>query len=316
MVKYSSRVGGSVTKKVSATARNAKRILSAPASTSLTAGTNLNPDAESEAKVGGVLPTPPAGTFVAQVEPKQSVAGSIPVGGSASVGGAITAERIDNMTYPEMIMTLQHMDNSAFGHLQGIAAAYLNMQHPLAKPYKIALGGSFEHPRNIAKIATRDVMKAPNALRLAMALHEEWLDDMNGKPTGGGLFMSLKMLAKKGIAGAKKALSAVAEGGKAAVRALASGTKAGVMVAKSVSNAIDQGLKVASVLEPAISQAFPKAGDVVRTAQALGETAQATLQRGIATGEKVSAGLDPLVAALGPVDAPLVELGPEPEFVS
>ncbi len=283
-VKYSSRVGKSVTKKIPSTT-NVKKVLS------------------KKSNKGGILPTPPEGTFVAQVEPHEAEE----TGGAISVGGKITPEMIDNMSYPAMIQTLMHMDSKTYGMIQGMAASYLNIHHPYSKPLRIALGGSFEHSKDVSKVATRDIIRSPNALRLGMALHDEWLEHMNGANTGGGLFSSLKMLVKKGVSGGKKALSKLAEGAKGAVRTLARGTKAGVMVAKSVSNAINEGLKVASVLEPAISQAFPKAGDVIKTAQALGRTGQEKLERGIGIAQGVSEGLDPIVQALGPVDAPLLE---------
>ena len=124
------------------------------------------------------------------------------------------------------------------------------------------------------------------------------------------------MLAKKGVSGAKKALGQVGKGAKKAVQLLAKGTTAGTNIAKSISKAINQGLEVAAVLEPAISAAFPQSGEVIKQTQATVKTGQEALQRGIGIAEDVSKGLDPIVQALGPIDAPLVDLGIEPEFFS
>ena len=269
-------------------------------------------------KVGAVLKK-----VVQNVAPKvraavqQRLGVVLPMGGALPTGGAILQpEDIDNLSWQQMIHTLGGMDLQTYHMLQGLAAAHLGQAHPLAAPLKASLGGSFIHPKNVSRMATKDIMKAPNPQILSRALHNEWLDMMSGKDVGGGLFSSLKMLVKKGVAGGKKALSAIASGAKSAVRILSSGAMAGQMVGKSLSNAIKQGVEIANAVQPALTQLSPAAGELLGRGTELAQRGQAVVERGVQIGSQVENVLNPI---LGAIDAPRVgELIPvsEPQFAA
>lgn len=250
---------------------------------------------------------------------KERRGAALPIGGAIPVGGGpmIEPELIDQLSPQVYIHALANMDMPTFNMLKGIAANYLQVQHPMAALTKHLLGGDFVHPKSISKIATRDIMKAATPQQYSEALHGEWLDMMNGRLSeaekGGGLFASLKLLVKKGVTGAKKALTSVAAGAKSAVRALSSGAMGAQMIGKSLSNAIMQGVEVANVLAPAVGAVFPKAEGIIRTGVDKANAANELLKRGVDISQKVETGLAPIVAGLGPIDAPLVtELVQEP----
>lgn len=320
MVKYSSRVGAKP--KVKKTTKPKLKMSST--------GDELSQQQVFSPSVGAAQPSGGALSSggVLQTGGALSSGGSLGTGGSIPTGGALprvaqvakavipkvkaavqrlrTPEDVDNMSWEQMIHTLGSMTAEQHHVLQGLASSMLGMPHPLAAHIKAGLGGSFVHPKSVARMATRDILKAPTAQKLSQALHAEWMDMMAGKDVGGGLFSSLKMLLKKGVSGAKSAIGSVAEGAKGAVRALAAGAGTAQMVGKSVSNAIDKGLQVASVLQPAVSAVAPGLGEKLEAGTAAAQRLQGLVQQGTGIAGQVSTGLQPIVQSLGAVNAPVV----------
>lgn len=241
----------------------------------------------------------------------QKTAGSLSSGGSLRTGGKLVPESmlgpedVDKMTWMDMIHTLGSMDMPTYHILQGLASAHLNLSHPMSSIIKSSIGGSFIHPKQISRIATKDILKAPTPQKLSQALHNEWMDMMQGKDVGGGLFSSLKMLAKKGVSGAKKALGSVAKGAKQAVGLLSSGAKASQMIGKKLSNAINQGIEVANVLGPAVSGLSPAAAELISRGTDIASNLQQSISKGVDIAQQVQMGLDPI---LGNINAPLIDL--------
>ncbi len=243
---------------------------------------------------------------------KEKRGAALPIGGAIPVGGGpmIEPELIDQLSPQVYIHALANMDMPTFNMLKGIAANYLQVQHPVAAITRHLLGGDFVHPKSISKIATRDIMKAATPQQYSEALHSEWMDMMANRLSpaerGGGLFASLKMLVKKGVSGAGKALKSVAAGAKSAVRALSAGAMGAQMIGKSLSNAIMQGVEVANVLAPAVGTVFPKAEGIIRTGVDKANAANELLKRGVDISQKVETGLAPVIQQLGPIDDPIV----------
>lgn len=241
---------------------------------------------------------------------KNRLGAALPVGGRLPTSpDVLSGETIDKLAPHVFIHMLSNMDMPTFHMLQGIAANYLKMEHPLNKIIGASLGGDFVMPKTLSKIAMRDVLKAKTPQELSSALHSEWLDMMDGKLTptevGGGLFSSLKVLVKKGIAGGKKALSALATGAAAAVRAVSAGAMGAQMVGKSVNNALMQGIEVANSLSPIIQSVFPKTEGVLTAGLGHANAAKELLERGINIAGQVEQAVAPVVSQLGPIDAPI-----------
>jgi hypothetical protein len=239
------------------------------------------------------------------------------LGGVLPVGGALadSPEPLDDSTIEQLaphvfIHMLGNMDMPTYNMVQGIAANFLNMEHPMRKIVGGALQGDFVFPKNLSKIAMRDVLKAPTPQALGGALHSEWLDMMSGKlsreEVGGGLFSSLKTLVKRGVKGARTALTAVGKGAASAVRALSSGAMGAQMIGKSVSNALMQGIEVANALSPVIQTVFPATEGILKSGLGKANAANELVKRGIKLSGQVEQAVAPVVGALGAVDAPIV----------
>lgn len=207
--------------------------------------------------------------------------GALSTGGVLQTGGALPS--IDKLGYPAMIHTLGAMDQPTFHILQGMASTFLpQVIHPLKKPFQSAMGGALVHPPGISKVATMDIVKAPTPQQLAMALHGEWLDSMKGRAVGGGLFDSLKSVIKKGI-------SVVSKG---AMKALQVGTK--------LRGALQKGTAIAKSFEGPLTAAVPAAGELLSRGIKGAEALDVGLGIGLAAGEKISAGLEDVSAAVNP----------------
>ncbi len=230
-------------------------------------------------------------------------------GGALPTSKRISDETINQMTHVPFIHMLGGMDMPTHHILQGIASNYLKAEHPMRLITKHALGGNFEFPKHLSKIAMRDVMKAQSPQQLSHALHSEWMDKLQGKLSqaelGGGLFASLKTLVKKGIAGGKKGLSALAKGAAQAVRAVSAGAKGAQHIGKSVSSALDKGLEVANSLSPIIQQVFPESEGILRTGLGHANAAKELLDRGIDISSQVEKAIAPAIDVLGPLDDPI-----------
>lgn len=235
---------------------------------------------------------------------------ALPVGGKLPASLEPLSDRtIDQLSPHVFVHMLGSMDMPTFHMLQGIAANYLGMEHPLRLITKQALGGDFTFPKRLSKIAMRDVMKAQSPQQLSHALHSEWIDMMQDKlsqeEVGGGLFSSLKTLVKKGVSGGKKALGALASGAAQAVRFVSAGAMGAQMVGKSVSNALMQGLEVANALSPVIQQVFPQTEGILKAGLGHAEAAKELLDRGIDISGQVERAVAPAIDVLGPLDAPI-----------
>lgn len=244
----------------------------------------------------------------------------LPIGGKLPDASEMLSDStIDQLSPHVFIHMLSAMDNPTFHILQGIAANYLNMEHPLRKVVGGSLPSSFIFPKKLSKIAMRDILKGSQH-QVAMALHGEWLDMMDGKLTedelGGGLFSSLKTLVKKGVSGAKVALSAVAKGAKGAVRALSGAAMGAQTVGRSVNNALMQGIEIANSLAPVIQQVFPKTEGVLKAGLGHANAAQELLNRGIDISSQVERALAPAIEQFGPLDDPIVVPFVEPSVAA
>ncbi len=186
---------------------------------------------------------------------KKTPGGSLRSGSALKTGGRLrTGGKMDvdktlqfvtaDMTYPEAVHALGQMDDETFYILQGLGGAFLpNVDHPLREPYIKHFGGGFQHPANISKVATMDLLKAENPRRLAQMLHTEWRDHNREHKVGGGLLDSLKNVFKKGVSGLK------------------SGTKAAFSAGKKLHSALERGIDLAEQLGGplgAVAQHLPK----------------------------------------------------------
>ncbi len=299
MVKYKSRVGGSLNKVQNKS--NPKQMASKVL----------------EKKAVARAVAPKVAAIAKRVAPvikkvlQSRLGAALPVGGRLPAGSEpLSDETIDQMTPLPFIHMLGSMDLPTYHMLQGIASNFLRTEHPLRQITQRALGGSFDFPKNISKIAMRDVLKSSTPQMLSGALASEWEDMMAGKlsseEVGGGLFASLKTLVKKGVKGAKTALSALGRGAAGAVRAISAGAMASGMIGKSVSNALMQGLEVANSLSPIIQEVFPKSEGILKAGLGHANAAQELLNRGIDISQRVEQAVAPVVSALGPIDAPIV----------
>lgn len=242
---------------------------------------------------------------------RDRLGGVLPVGGVlADSPEPLSDSTIEHLEPHVFIHMLGNMDMPTYNMLQGIAANFLTMEHPMRKIVGGALGGDFVFPKNLSKIAMRDVLKAPTPQALSGALHSEWLDMMSGKlsreEVGGGLFSSLKTLVKRGVKGARTALTAVGKGAASAVKALSSGAMGAQMIGKSVSNALMQGIEVANALSPIIQNVFPATEGVLKSGLGKVNAAQELLDRGINIAGQVEKAVAPVVSSLGEMNAPIV----------
>ena len=315
MVKYKSRVGGNLNKVQNKS--NPKQMASKVLDKKAVTRTGGSPAS---------VVVPKLATIAKKLAPvikkvlQSRLGAALPVGGVLPVGGApLSDETIDQMTPLPFIHMLGTMDMPTFHILQGIASNFLRTEHPMRLITNRALGGSFDFPKNLSKIAMRDVIKSTTPQQLSGALHSEWLDMMSGKLTpeevGGGLFSSLKTLVKKGVKGARAALSALGRGAAGAVRAISAGAMAGEMISRSVSNALMQGLEVANGLAPIIKEVFPSSEGILNAGLGHANAAQELLNRGIDISERVGQVVQPIVSALGDVNAPIVVSPAEEEAI-
>lgn len=293
MVKYTSRVGqGGAVKKRAPKKRNSPAPLEEGVGGAVGPGGSLKPkkggvvasggSVEERGVIGGDSRSAGAVASGASVRPASSEAnrrgGSVSSGGALRTGGAVTTggmvKKIDVMGYPQMYHILGHMEGGEYHTLQGLAAAHLADEgHPLKRPIMASLGGSFVHPRNISKVATKDVLKAPNGQALSRALYTEFLDSLSGRPTGGGLLDSLKNLLKKGVQGVAK------------------GAKGALKIGKTLASAINRGTDIAKLFAEPISAISPGVGEILKKGLGAAERIQKGLQTGVSVGEKISEGL-------------------------
>ena len=234
---------------------------------------------------GGVLPS---GGSV-QTGGTIKTGGTIRTGGAVQTGGVVSDEMIDKMTHGDMGHILNNMDNQTFHIMQGIGGAFLNMSHPMAEVAKTHLGGAFVHPKSVARMATKDILKSVHPLQLANILHEESQDQRRGMNVGGGLLSSLKALFKKGISRGREVLKDP--------KATLTGAS---RIASQLSNAIKKGVEVAKVLSPVIQAVGgPDIGSLISGAE--------RVKSGLESGKKVAEQLQPLFGgALGDIGDPVV----------
>ena len=208
----------------------------------------------------------------------------------AKKGGVVAASLqgiIKKMTHNGMIQVLNHMSPQAFHMLQGVAGAHLPQfeGHPLTGIARKTLGGSFTHPRNISKMATRDITRAVSAQQLATALHAEMMEAQKGGDVGGGLLDSLKHGFNRGFEGFKSSLSA------------------GNRIGSVLRGALSTGIQIGQVFSPVIESLFPGSGQLIEAGISSAEALKAGLETGLRAGEALEKGLESI--------SPLVEDEPE-----
>ncbi len=194
-------------------------------------------------------------------------------------GGALATSLqgvVDKMTHNGMIQVLQHMSPEQFHVLQGVSGSHLSQfnDHPLTPIARKVLGGSFTHPRNISKMATRDITRAVTAQQLSTALHAEMMDLQKGMAVGGGLLDSLK------------------HGFKRAFDGLKSGVASGNRIGKVLHRALSTGIKIGQVFSPVVESIFPGAGSLIKTGISSAEALKAGLETGLRVGESLEKGLE------------------------
>lgn len=221
-------------------------------------------------KVAGSLPVGGVAVVGGNVAPiiskrKDNVGAAISVGGGIDVGGSL-----DKISYPQMISVLNNMTPDQYHHLQGVAAGHVNEDHALRDITRQAIGGSFAHPKSFSPIATKDILRAVSSQQLANALHAEFMDFRKGRKTGGGLFDSLKHHFKVGLS------------------KIRTGVPAAVSIGKKLRSALQTGLSVAKQFAPIVEQVFPSLGALAKTGIAGGEAVERALGVGIGIGEKVA----------------------------
>ena len=183
---------------------------------------------------------------------------------------------IDRLTHHGMGQVLQNMDLSQFHILQGVAGAHLSPMpnHFMSAVAKQVLGGSFTHPKDISKMATRDILRAVTPQQLSTALHLEMLDMRKGMNVGGGLLSSLKHHFKRGMDGLQSRFGAATNFG------------------KSLSSALSKGIKVGQAFSPVVNALFPGAGALLKTGITAAEALKAGLETGIRVGESIEKKLE------------------------
>lgn len=298
MVKYKSRING---RKPSS--KVAKKVIKPKEKTNPMTTTGDEASRTQLFEKGGVLPSGGA----VQTGGELQTGGTIKTGGAVqtggvlrqnparqSLGGIISDEDIDKMTHEDMGHALSDMDNQTFHIMQGVGGAFLNMRHPMAGVAKAHLGGAFVHPKSVARMATKDILKAVHPLQLANILHEESQDQKRGMDVGGGLLSSLKAIFKKGVSRGRELL-------KDPKAALTGATQ----IADQLSKAIRKGISIAKVLSPAIAAVGgPDIGRVIEAAERVKGAVEAG--KGVAERIKPLFGGGSFGGALGGIDEPLV----------
>ncbi len=246
---------------------------------------------EKMSTTGDVLSAQPL--FTAAVQPQSAreaqlsggvlrSGGVLPVAGAISVGGLVSEDEINRLTHEDMGHVLTNMDNDQHHLMQGVGGALLGMSHPMARIVRRHISGPFDHPTDVSKVATRDIVKSRSPQELANALHSEAMDMERGMNVGGGLLDSLKGLFKKGIKGAR-----------AAIRDPKAALKGAQHIGQRLSGALKKGIQIGKVLAPII----PGVGTVVEAAERI----QPAIARGITIAEQ-------LQGVLGGMNEPLVEM--------
>ena len=91
---------------------------------------------------------------------------ALKTGGRLRTGGKMDVDKTlqfvtSEISYPQAVHALGQMTDDEFYVLQGLGGAFLpNVDHPLREPYIKHFGGGFQHPANISKVATMDLIKA------------------------------------------------------------------------------------------------------------------------------------------------------------
>ena len=263
MVRYSSRIGSAgglpVVKRAVKKVKKARAKRAAPVA-------SVEPEEKLEVPVDPTL---------------EGVGGALRTGGALVTGGALGTggALVDGMSYPDAIHMLGAMSNQDYHTLQGLASMFLpSAVHPMKRPLMSMIGGAFKHPADISKVATNDILRAPNPMFLSKILHSEWLDHAKGLPTGGGLFSSIKNALKKGVQG------------------LAKGAKIAVGIGKRLVGAINTGKQIAKSFQGPLAAISPGAAELVGR----GLKAAEGVQRGIGLGLGVAG---PVAEGLGRVSA-------------
>lgn len=250
------------------------------------------PKNESASNTGGSIPKSVEKKIDKAIEVASKVSSAVSKVASESKRlGSLSKEKateglkklVDRLTHNGMTQVLQHMNPVEFHSLQGIAGAHLPQfnAHPMAGIAKQVLGGSFTHPRDISKIATRDIMRAITAQQLSVAMHMEMMDNHKGIPVGGGLLSSLKYHFKRGIDGFKSKL------------------KSGLQFGQKMQGALKRGIELGQAFSPIVNALFPGAGALLSAGLTGAKLLQAGLEKGVKVGEKIESGIESISPDVG-----------------
>ena len=126
-----------------------------------------------------------------------------------------------------------------------------------------------------------------------------------GNDVGGGLFDAIKNLFKKGKKKAKKVASKVATGVKKGVALAGKGAKGAINIGNQLNSALERGLEISNALKPAAALLGDPASEALARAQGFAQNVKGRVEQGTQLAQRASDAIDPIQAALGPVDAPL-----------
>lgn len=202
---------------------------------------------------------------------KQNLSGLVKKGatGVADIAKRFASARnlVQNMNHSSMINLLHHMPLPDFSLLQGIASSSLgNVLHPMKNIIRQHLGGKFEHPRGISKVATKDILMG-SQLDLAKALHHEFVDMQNGRKVGGGLLDSVKHHFIRGLSGFNSKL------------------KSGLEIAKKFERILHRANQFAEQVAPSLKSALPQFEPLIETGLSGLKALDVGLEKGIALAE-------------------------------
>jgi len=204
-----------------------------------------------------------------------SSGGTLQTGGSLSSGGSIKSNLssfnnarnfVQSLDHGAMGNVIAHMSLPDFSILQGLASASVGgVSHPMKNHIRKSLGGSFTHPKNVSRMATKDILKG-NQIQIMNALHQEYLDKMSNRQVGGGLLDSIKHHMIRGLKGFNSKLSS------------------GIKLAKQFESVLKKASLFAKNIAPSIKSAFPAQAGLIDA----GVSGLSSIEKGISKGLDVA----------------------------
>jgi hypothetical protein len=153
---------------------------------------------------------------------------------------------VDSLHPKAIINAIKHANPHQYSVIRGIASEMVGKPHPLTDYIRNSVGGSFHpqyKPKDLHTEALHDILDSRSPQHLAEMLHDEMMDQKRGMNTGGGLWSSIKHIAKKAVHHGKKY------------------AQKGLSVAKDINSMLNKGLIIAQALEPLVEMYDPSLGD-------------------------------------------------------